>query len=122
MDKEKEKMEKKVTRLKRQMLVPPCASCTQLAKYCKGKQLKNRSKRCQLLLSHVVQLCHDGEDIYDIAKILNPQWYSSKIKSVRDKKDISKKLLSAIKTIAHDNKKGSLTNSKYNTRMKNSYF
>jgi len=115
-------MEKEVTRLKRKMLVPPCASCPQLEKYCKGKQLKNRSKRCQLLLSHVIGSCHDGDDIYNIAKIIKPQWYSSSLKSLRDKKELSKKLLSAIQTIARDNKKGSLTNSKYNTRMQKSYF
>jgi len=54
---------------------PPCASCSQRKDHCRGYQIKNISKGCQLLLGHIVGNGNDHTIILDVASVIEPSWY-----------------------------------------------
>ena len=77
---------------------PPCTTCDQRERHCKGLQLKRAAKACHLLMSHIVGYGQDGTIAYDVAKVLQPAWYTSKRNSETRLHDISRRVFRDLTT------------------------
>ena len=94
--------------------LPPCANCKQLKSVCHSRQLKNRTKRCQILLSYVMNYCNNGQDLLEVAKFIEPKWYANPDKTSDQKQKICTNILPDIKGYVRDQRNVGYTNRKYN--------
>ena len=96
---------------------PPCANCKQLKSVCHSRQIKHRSKRCQILLSYIVDYCSDGKDLLQVAKFLEPKWYVNIGKTSDQKEKICRNILPDIRGYVGEQKGGRYTNRRYNQML-----